>query len=50
MKGQVIKSFNLERGYGEVQFNNSDLSSGNYIYTLINDDVVIATKKMNISR
>ena len=49
MKGQEMQRFELTNGNGEVNFNASDLSTGTYVYTLINDGNVIATKKMVMS-
>ncbi len=46
-KGMILKIVDInEKGAGQINVFAADLSSGNYTYTLIADERVIATKKM----
>ena len=46
-RGELIKTVDVrERGLGSITVYGADLSSGTYMYTLIADGMIVATKKM----
>jgi hypothetical protein len=46
-RGELIKTVDVrERGLGSLTVYGSDLSSGTYMYTLVADGMIVATKKM----
>ena len=46
-RGELIKTIDIrERGLGSLTVYGADLSSGTYMYTLVADGMIVATKKM----
>ncbi len=47
LQGKEMKSFNtLQKGYGSIIINSSELYAGMFVYTLIVDNKIIDTKRM----
>lgn len=46
-RGNLIKTVDVrERGLGSITVFGADLSSGTYLYSLVADGIVVASKKM----
>lgn len=48
LNGQEIKKFKVDNTYNTLELNNSDLPSGTYLYQLLSQNFMTATKKMII--
>jgi len=50
LQGAELKSYSLtQTGYNSITVNGSELSAGMYLYTLVVDNEIIDTKRMNIN-
>jgi hypothetical protein len=48
LTGKVIQRFELQGGMNQVEFSNSSLAQGIYLYSLIADGKVVETKRMEM--
>ena len=46
--GKTVANFNLAKGANSIRINTMNMANGSYFYQLVDENVVVATKKMAI--
>ncbi len=50
VNGAVLKTINVTKGNGQIELEINNMTSGNYLYSLIIDDKEIETKTMVLQK